>query len=81
MVEYGNKSGVIVEEVIDLGEALYEFSGEKIKEVKGDLSVTEDYTETMGFLSNKLCNRSYALKKTLSTSKAFPILTKSGISL
>lgn len=63
LVEYGNKSGIIVQEVIDLGEALYEFSGEKIKEVRGELLVTEDYIETMSFLNDKLCNRSDALKK------------------
>jgi len=66
LVEYGKKRGVEIIEVIDLGEAVYEFSGEKIKEVDGELFVTEEYIETMGFLGNKLCERSDELKKILS---------------
>ncbi len=65
LVEYGNKIGVTVIAVSDLGEALYEAFGKKINEVEGELTVTEDYIETMSFLSDKLCNRSEELKKNI----------------
>ncbi len=65
LVEYGKKKGVDIIEISDLSGVLYEFSGKKIKEVDGEILVTNEYIETMSFLSNKLCNRSNELEKVL----------------
>jgi uncharacterized protein len=61
--DYGKKYDIEVEEVSDLIEAVYEFTGERFKEIEVDLEVNEKYKEVMKSLAVELCNRTENLQK------------------
>jgi uncharacterized protein len=63
--EYAENMGIEVIEVADLTEAIYLFSGKRLKEEKGELIVNEDYINVMRGLAIRLCNRSQKLKNKL----------------
>lgn len=57
-VEYGQSNGVKVVEVSDLDEAMYEFTGMKLRPEVGNLTVSKEYTGTMRNIAEELCNKS-----------------------
>jgi uncharacterized protein len=59
---YAENKDIEIVEAADLTEAIYLFSGKRLKEEKGELIVNEDYIEVMRGLAIKLCNRSQELK-------------------
>jgi len=63
LVEYGNEKNIIVVEVSDLDDVLYEFTGKK-KEIRNEsLEISDEYLSIMKILAERLCNKSYALKE------------------
>jgi len=66
--DYGKKYNISVVEIIELNDALYFFTGHKIKEEEKELKIDEQYTNIMKMLSEELCNRSEALSKEVSKS-------------
>src|SRR3989338_1840891 len=58
--------GMEIKEVITLDEAIFEFTGKKFREKKADLTISQDYKDTMKMLAIQLCSRSTQLKKTIS---------------
>ena len=70
LVEYGNKKNIIVVEVSDLDDVLYEFTGKK-KEIRNEsLEISDEYLSIMKILAERLCNKSYALKEEFEKLKA-----------
>ena len=61
LVEYGEKNGLIVVEVSDMNDVLYEFTGKEFEKQDYELIVDEGYEETMSTLASALCNRSNKL--------------------
>ena len=66
LVEYGKKSNIVVVEVSDINDVIYEFTGKKIKEPEEGLVIDEEYQNTMNSLALMLCNRSNYLETELS---------------
>ncbi len=63
LVEYGKEKEIEVIEVSDLDDVLYEFTGKK-KEIKEEnLEISDEYSGIMKILAERLCNKSYELKK------------------
>ncbi len=58
LVEFGKTIGVEVVEVSDLREAIYHFTGSRLSEPSGNLSIDQSYSSTMSFLAESLCNES-----------------------
>jgi uncharacterized protein len=63
--EYAKGMGIELVEAADLTEAIYLFSGKRLREDKGELIVNEDYVNVMRRLAIRLCNRSQELKNKL----------------
>jgi len=63
LVEYGNEKNIVVVEVSDLDDVLYEFTGKKKEAVTESLKITEEYAGIMRILAERLCNKSQKLKK------------------
>ncbi len=55
---YGKTLGVEVVEVTDINEAVFEFTGKKYETEAYDVQVDKEYSETMKFLAQDLCNKS-----------------------
>jgi uncharacterized protein len=71
--EYAQDKGIELFEVADLNEALYLFSGKRLKEDKGELIVNEVYMDVMNDLAVNLCNRSKELERQLNKIRAYKI--------
>ncbi len=69
LAEYGRQKGVEIIEVGELNDALYYFSGKRMKEELDNRSIKIDgtYSQTMKTLAVTLCRRSDELLKTVST--------------
>jgi uncharacterized protein len=63
LVKYGEELGIEVKEIIDIEDALFEFTGISKKSVDGNLELTDEYTKVMQLLSEKLCNRTKDIQK------------------
>lgn len=63
LVEYGEELGIEVVEVIDLTDALAEFTGKQVEVSERKLSVNPLYLNIMQQLSEDLCERGTLLKK------------------
>jgi len=61
LIEYGKANGIIVVEVSDIGEVLYEFTGIEFEENVVEFDIDEMYEDTMNLLAVELCNRSNIL--------------------
>jgi uncharacterized protein len=51
-----------VKEVSTLDEAIFEFTGKRFREKKADLTISQDYKDTMKSLAIQLCSRSTKLR-------------------
>ncbi len=56
--EYGKSLGIEVVEVADIDEAVFEFTGKRYAAVAYEPSVDREYSDTMRFLAEGLCNKS-----------------------
>ena len=63
LVEYGKEKNIIVVEVSDIDDTLYEFTGKKKETRTESLKITDEYAGIMRILAERLCNKSYELKK------------------
>lgn len=63
-------------EVPTLDEALFEFTGKRFREQTADLTISEDYTNTMKTLAVQLCARSTKLKNRVLNNKIKDNITK-----
>jgi len=55
-----------IKEVATLDEALFEFTGKRFREKKSNLTISQDYKDTMRDLAVQLCSRSTNLKNRIS---------------
>ena len=67
--ELRNKLGIEIIEVSTLDEALFEFTGKRFREQKADLTINEEYKDTMKLLAIQLCSRSTRLRNEVSNIK------------
>jgi uncharacterized protein len=58
LIEYGKEKGVEIKEVLTINDVVYELTGVRLREIKGELIGDEDYKSTMRELAVMLCNRS-----------------------
>ncbi len=65
LTQYALEKNVDVAEISTLGEAMYEFTGKYGKKKVQNITVNEDYKQTMKELALLLCNRSASLKQEL----------------
>ena len=65
-----------IKEVTTLDEAIFEFTGKRFREKKADLTISQDYKDTMKMLAIQLCSRSTQLKKTTSNLEIIDNKTK-----
>lgn len=65
LAEYGSRYGIHIIEVANIGEALYEFSGTRIQEPEGRLTIDKSYADTMKAIATDLCTRSSKLKRSI----------------
>ncbi len=63
LVDYGSRIGIQVKEVVDIEDALYEFTGRKKKTVDTEIRLDDRYVDVMRLLADKLCSRSEDLQK------------------
>jgi len=63
LVEYGNEKNIIVVEVSDIDDILYEFTGKIKEKINESPETSHEYSNIMKILGEKLCNKSYALKE------------------
>jgi len=63
LFEYGQDLGLEVVEVSTVDDLIYEFTGIKPEKTEINLTVNEEYKETMKGLAIELCNRSKKLQK------------------
>jgi uncharacterized protein len=56
------KHGIEIIEVPTLDDAIFEFTGKKFREQKANLTISQDYQDTMKMLAIQLCSRSTKLK-------------------
>jgi len=54
LVEYGKEKGLIVVEVSDISDALYEFTGKEFENGEYELVIDEGYERTMSYLASQL---------------------------
>lgn len=59
---YGEDLNVSVSEIVDLDDAIYYFTGNRIKDKTKDIKISEDYKKTMKTLAQDLCQRAKSLK-------------------
>jgi|TARA_B100001964_G_C14242398_1_gene605689 uncharacterized protein len=57
-----DKYGIEIKEVATLDEAIFEFTGKSFREKKANLTISQDYKDTMKMLAIQLCSRSTRLK-------------------
>ncbi len=60
------KYGIEIKEILTLDEAIFEFTGKRFRERKADLTISQDYKDTMKRLAVQLCSRSTKLKNRIS---------------
>lgn len=63
LAEYGKKYKIEVVEAADLSDALFEFTGSRIKEINENLIIDEGYAKVMSRLADELCSRGEELQK------------------
>lgn len=63
LVQYGKELGLEVKEVEDLNDAIFEFTGVRLKEEVSEIRLDSAYQDTMRDLASLLCNRSYELER------------------
>ncbi|MBD3310185.1 hypothetical protein GF351_03120 [Candidatus Woesearchaeota archaeon] len=63
LVEYGERIGIQIVEVATLDDALYQFSGKRIRDHEMDLEISEGYKDTMRQLAEQLCGKTNQLVK------------------
>lgn len=63
LIEYGNEKNIIVVEVSDIDDILYEFTGKKKEIVTESPKISDEYAGIMRILAERLCNKSQKLKK------------------
>jgi len=63
LVEYGNEKKIVVVEVSDIDDVLYELTGKRKKKINESPETSHEYSNIMKILGERLCNKSYALKK------------------
>ncbi|MCH8329761.1 MAG: hypothetical protein IIB81_05230, partial [Nanoarchaeota archaeon] len=56
------KYGIEIKEISTLDEAIFEFTGKRFREKKANLTISQDYKDTMKMLAIQLCSRSTKLK-------------------
>lgn len=61
LYEYAESKNITLIEVSDLDEAIYEFTGEELEKIDLNFEISEDYTNTMKLLADRLCKRSQAV--------------------
>lgn len=62
LVEYGKERGITVTEVSDVDDILYEMAGIKKQKTNKTPETSEEYTNIMKILGERLCNKSQQLK-------------------
>ena len=76
--DLANKYKIEVKEISTLDEAIFEFTGKRFREKKANLTISQDYKDTMKMLAIQLCSRSTKLKKRIlnltTDNKTKPIL-------
>jgi uncharacterized protein len=65
LVEYAENRGIALAEVSNLNDAIYYFTGKRIKKPKETLIIDENYEKTMAKLAKLLCDRSQDLEEQL----------------
>ncbi len=60
--ELSKKYEIEIEEAATLDEAIFEFTGKRFREKKANLTISQDYKDTMKMLAIQLCSRSTRLK-------------------
>lgn len=60
------KYDIEIKEVITLDEALFEFTGKRFREKKANITISQNYKDTMKGLAVQLCSRSTKLKNRIS---------------
>jgi len=63
LVEYGNEKNIIVVEVSDIDDILYELTGKIKEKVNESPETSHEYSNIMKILGERLCNKSHELKK------------------
>jgi len=64
LMDLRKKYRVEIIEVTTLDDALFEFTGKRFREKKSNLSISQEYKDTMKMLSIQLCSRSTKLRDT-----------------
>lgn len=64
LAELRKRYRVEIIEAPTLDDALFEFTGKRFREKKADLSISQDYQDTMKMLAIQLCSRSTKLRDT-----------------
>jgi len=75
LTSYGKGLGVEVIEIDNVAQALYHATGKEIQK-KDDVTVNPEYSETMGFLAGKLCDRSDLLYEKINEKSKDMVLDK-----
>ena len=63
LYSYGQELKVEVIEVATIDDALYEFTGRRLREPAGEITIAEKYQSTMENIAKELCSRADMLKK------------------
>ena len=63
LVEYGNEKNIVVVEVSDIDDILYELTGKIKEKINESPEKSHEYSNIMKILGERLCNKSYALKE------------------
>ncbi|MBW2976772.1 hypothetical protein KY347_04980 [Candidatus Woesearchaeota archaeon] len=64
--ELSAEYGIEIKEVGTLDEAVFEFTGRRFREKKANLTISQDYKDTMKMLAIQLCSRSTNLRNKVS---------------
>jgi uncharacterized protein len=72
-----NKYGIEIKEVATLNEAIFEFTGKMFREKKVNLTISQDYKDTMKSLAVQLCSISTKLRNRILDSEISDNKTKS----
>lgn len=54
---YAAAKGIILVEVSNIDEVLYEFTGSRLKKVESEFMVSDEYTKTMKLIAEQLCEK------------------------